>query len=96
MSDLPPAWAIEKVKQLHRKEGGATVPMAHAFARYIAEHEPDPLLVEARAICAEHWRNRRSGDFADKVIAGECDHHSDVASALAALRRGIEIGKGDQ
>ena len=102
MSDLPPDWAIEKVKQLHRKEGGATVPMAHAFARYIAEHEEppvDPLLVEARNICASRWDDKFlpiAKDIAEDFRLGRHDDDEGVEMVLRALRRGIEIGKGDQ
>jgi len=41
--DQVPDWALERAKELHRAAGGATTPMAHAFARYIAAHEEAPV-----------------------------------------------------
>lgn len=104
---LPPDWAIEKALKLMANGCQPSLGQCKCrpeywtaqinVARYIAEHEDepvDPLLVEAREIVAKYWKARGNQGFADKVGAGECDSHSDVASSFAALRRGIELAKG--
>jgi hypothetical protein len=83
-----------------------------AFARYIAEHEEppvDPLLIEARKLFAEDHRNGlialahplgscilKSGAGEDLILEGNYDHRREVSRYLAALRRGIELGKGTE
>jgi hypothetical protein len=49
----------------------------------------EPLLLEAREIVAHE--NRDIPHFAERVLAGKSDQHSDIAIALAALRRGMEL-----
>ena len=96
-----PDWALERAKELHRAAGGATTPMAHAFARYIAAHEEapvDPLLIEAREIVAVWLENNPNKAFRDKwtpenTRKGKLDDDATVAQALAALKRGIELAK---
>ncbi len=55
--------------------------------------DPDPLLIEAREICAiayEGWQDKVS---ASNFHKGFRDGGPDMSIALAALRRGIELGK---
>jgi hypothetical protein len=83
-------WAYDRVRQLvdaqtkpgwhdnHTPSG-----VANAFARYIAEHEDepeDPLLDEVQNLADELRINLSAMPWAEKAL-------------LAALRRGIEIGK---
>ena len=65
-------------------------PTLFAFAKYIAEHEEppvDPLLVEARELCAQFSHYKKG------YISGACDAHIEVRIALMALKRGIEMGE---
>lgn len=99
MADEIPQWAQDKAQRLTADEidetSGLGAGLHHAmtaFARYIAGHEEppvDPLLIEAREICA-------SRDGVDAVQArsyrdGRHDAGGAVDTALAALRRGIEL-----
>jgi len=93
-----PDWAIERARELYR----ANVPeipepkydgfsYQEAFARYITEHEEppaDPLLLEARAICASVAENK-----AYQYLDGTRDKYGDMEIALTALKRGIEMGE---
>lgn len=97
--DTPPQWAMDKALALRERENDRDsdwdIVVTRAFARYIAEHEEppvDPLLIEAREIAAETWRNAGSIRYADNIEAGRRDGANDVVIALAALRRGVEIG----
>jgi len=68
----------------------STFPTLHVLARYIAEHEEppvDPLLVEARELCAQFSHYKKG------YISGACDAHIEVRIALAAIKRGIEMGE---
>lgn len=75
-----------------------------AFAKHI-EHveEPpseEPLLAEARKICADHFRHCDAMSVARSYERGEYDNPSDgpdreMTIALTALKRGIELGKGE-
>ena len=92
--DTPPQWAFYRVAEL--SEDAPTYRVA--FAHYIAQHEQppvDPLLVEARAIVAAYCRDAGLESWAASVEAGSGDEGHDVSLVLAALRRGVEIGKGD-
>jgi hypothetical protein len=51
----------------------------------------DPVLIEAREIVAHE--NRDIPHFAERVLAGNHDAHSDMLIALAALRRGMELAR---
>ena len=75
----------------------------HKFAAYIAEKEEppvDPLLEEAREICARLYERESSKTLAKGYREGKYDHELESAAsalciALAALKRGIEIGRGE-
>lgn len=90
----PPAWAVERAKQLHRDEGGAVVPMVRAFARYIAEHEEapvDPVVLEARNLASDlGWYQANS---LGQLHSGAFDNTTTQQGLIAAIRRGIELGK---
>lgn len=97
-TDLPPYWAIEKARQKQESEvlmkDPPCGPLLRAFARYIAEHEEapvDPLVLEARTLveCTIHWSPQTDRN----LQAGKNDASNEMKVALAALRRGIEIGK---
>jgi len=71
-----------------------------AFARYIAAHEEapvDPLLIEAREICAQYWErggNPVARDIARDYRNGIHDEDDErLTPVLAALKRGIELAK---
>lgn len=81
MTDEIPDWAIDRAVVLAGGVAGMSTDALHAFAHYIAEHEEppvDPLSEEAIKLV----RNFEAGLF-----------DSNVPLALAALRRGMEIGK---
>jgi hypothetical protein len=60
--------------------------------KIIREEPPvDPLLVEARKVCADYFSYAAS--YARDIEAGLTDGGDPVPIALAALRRGIELAK---
>jgi hypothetical protein len=64
----------------------------------MSDDEPpiDPLLIEAREVLASINRARNCHEesvFVKGYLEGVFDDHDDIEIALAALRRGIEIGK---
>lgn len=78
-------WGVTEV------EDSATL---RTFARYIAAHEEppvDPLLAEARKIAANQFKGSSTEV---NISIGNHDHESLVQGCLTALKRGIEIGKG--
>lgn len=99
MTDEIPQWAWERLRELMGYKQDTEFRHWRGFdnlARYIVAHEQppvDPLLVEAREIAATcdlsgmaNWRKF--------CRAGHYDGGSEVSIALAALKRGIELGKG--
>ncbi len=95
MSKVIPDWAIRRAAEEEEKVT-ASLPYNRcqmAFARYIMEHEEepvDPLLEEAREICAEEIGPNK----AYQCRNGDRDGYIETRTALAALKRGIELGKG--
>lgn len=101
MRDLPPDWAIEKALKFMANGCQPSLSQCKCMpqywtvqinlARYIAEHEEapvDPLLIEARDICA----HESDVDLcALKYRNGDWDYTVTVKAAYSALRRGIEI-----
>lgn len=86
-----PQWALDRVYEL--TGFGSSWK---AFARYIAQHEQppvDPLLLEAREIAAEVYERQSLPEFAGRLRDGFNDDDEATLSALAGLRRGIEIGR---
>lgn len=73
---------------------------AKAGGKLIAEHEEppvDPLLIEAREIAATHAEKQDyKKDFIANIRSGNWDNDDEVQVPLAALKRGIKIGKGEQ
>lgn len=104
MTDIP-AWAFKRAAELSKDEEprihwagdkAAVYASMGAFARYIAEHEQppvDPLLVEAREIVAKYYDDEGQPNHAQAIRAGNWNETGLVKSALAALRRGIELAK---
>ena len=94
MTDIP-EWALHRVTELHTKN--ATEALWDVFARYIAEHEEppvDPLLIEAREICAAQSEEEGGNvSWAREVRCGELDDCDEVICTLRGLKRGIELGK---
>jgi hypothetical protein len=83
MTEDVPQWALDRVAALClvTRDQIAAFPWLRIFARYIAEHEEppvDPLETLAKEL-ADVWRK-------GPPAKGE-------VLALAALRRGIELGK---
>ena len=69
--------------------------LAHAALIFKHQKKPvDPLLEEAREICALDAERSYLPDAARMFRAGDNDHYHLVCAVLAALRRGVEIGKG--
>ena len=89
-----PTWAAQRACDLAQQEGNLNY--LAAFARYIAEHEQepvDPLHKEAiELVIAEEVD--RTGNQIEAIRSGMAGQ-TKVALALAALRRGIEIGGGN-
>ena len=98
---LPPDWAIERVQEITGYYWPTSTVAGHAistaFARYIAKHEEppvDPLLIEAREVWAREREESGNSRVAALYRAGRYDSDPAIKTALAALKRGIEIGKG--
>lgn len=100
MSDDIPTWAAARAHSLIAAEPEGTLWSAsaeYAFARYIAEHEEppvDPLLIEARKVLGD-WADETWGsgsNFAAEYRNGVLNDDSNSRLALAALKRGIELG----
>ena len=69
--------------------------LAHAQMIFKYQKEPvDPLLEEAREICAKDAERLRYPSSAEGYRAGDHDDSPIVQVILTALRRGVEIGKG--
>lgn len=78
------------------KAQAATLPSLPAIAARLAREgwvPVDPLLIEAREICAKITRKVGFGDEDLLCLAGKRDGSFGMAVAQAALKRGIEIGK---
>ena len=105
-----PEWAVKRACELTNLDGSTYSPetierqgvlctsIGLAFARYIADHEEEPvepLLIEAREICAADYRirypNVGDGTWPDHCINGAYDSDAEVQLTLAGLRRGIEL-----
>lgn len=98
-TDNPPEWAKMRVRELWAAEGkiNPNGDWFRAFARYIAEHEKppvDPLLIEARELAADSAAKLQHPSVSD-IRAGRKDDDLSygVGLALAALHRGIELGR---
>ncbi len=106
MSDIP-EWAFEVAAERCNLNNRNQLPVENwksqtAFnelAKTIATHEQqpvDPLLIEARKIATCARRKIGAGihdGVARAIESGGWDDHSLVDAALAALHRGIELGK---
>ena len=109
----PPSWAIDRACQLSDyqrswfnscREDNPMRKVLTAFAHQIAQTEEspleDPILTEARKICAEHFRQCEYLSVARQYEQGEYDNPHDgpdreLTIAMTALKRGIELGKGE-
>lgn len=108
-----PEWAKKRACELANADISNPIPYREshigsyghsaitALALYIAQHEEppvDPLLAEARTICADVWESRGSKVAASQYRAGVFDAGSgpSMSIALAALRRGMELAKERQ
>lgn len=100
----PAFWAIKRVLDLcglnpqerHAREAANDSPIIKAFARYIEDHEappPDPLLDEAREVIARCQEAMGMTNAAKAARLGKCDTQMSMRITLAALRRGIELGR---
>lgn len=77
---------------------GARIIAARLVERHYPELLVDPLLVEAREVCAKWAEDDKpwvSADAGEKYRDGKWDDASHMAIALAALRRGMELGRSD-
>jgi hypothetical protein len=73
---------------------GSIAALAAKLARTGWEPVADTLLLEAREICATaHHNNGGYTKWVELCRAGEHDDSPEVLATLAALKRGIEIGK---
>lgn len=88
-------WSLDQAKQwMNVNMYGMSI---QGFAAYIAEHEEAPidqLLLDARSIAADIAEKDGQTIWSSRVDLGLEDGHPDVLIALAALKRGIEIGSG--
>jgi hypothetical protein len=53
----------------------------------------DPLLIEAREICAKWCDDKSCPEAARSYRSGEYDSHHPIEAALTALRRGMELAE---
>lgn len=102
MADEIPEWAMNKAEALVRDLRDPSIfwmdRHRNAFARYIAEHEEppvDPVIREARQICADELSRRGSERAAREYLAGYYDQCNgpNMSIAVAALKRGMELAK---
>ena len=101
MNDIP-EWASERAQALAKDETlheGYT-RTHRAFARYIAEHEEppvDPLLLEARELCARQAEGDLGGNYglydAQGHREGKWDDTFQIDLVKAALKRGMELAR---
>lgn len=69
--------------------------LAHAALIFTHQEKPvDPLIAEAREICAKDAERWGLHEAARRHRAGEGDNTVMMPLILATLRRGVEIGKG--
>lgn len=104
MSDIP-EWAVKRANletaAEYTRHTSITQSEGHllAFARYIASKEEapvDPLLIEAREICALQWDARKGAietEVANDFRNGFHDDESEVFHVLLGLKRGMELAK---
>lgn len=101
--DTPPEWAIQRALAELCVGGQPVCHVVKGFARYIAEHEEppvDPLLIEAREIVAGWYvqnppKCRVLSNSPEHIRDGKCDDRGEVRQALSALKRGMELGRGE-
>ena len=67
--------------------------IAEKQARLAELDAPDPLLVEAREICAKRSETIAAHHHARGYRNGEYDGYQAMVTALAALRRGMELAE---
>ena len=88
MSDIP-QWAYHHADEEAQATGGPTFNYRRAFAQYISENEKppvDPLLLEAREICASFRRKEGLASSAEKYHQGYWDQSDYLKMVLAALK----------
>lgn len=104
MTKTPSDWALDRALELssyapteinrNKVKSGRWPAAIHAFACYIEEHEQDPLLEEAREICAAWYETEgNSAISAASFRRGQYDANTTIKITKAALRRGIELGR---
>lgn len=102
MSQAIPQWARTRAKALAEAEASCDLGNGQnllalscyqaALARLIAAHEEppvDPLLIEARKLCAHHILTVPGIQY----TGGHRDNETVMLFALDALRRGMELSK---
>jgi hypothetical protein len=94
-------WTSERIlAEMERPRGSyGFAALVLAYAKLIAEHEEapvDPLLIEARKLVAARYTGHDKDLFAEMTLSGEDDETDAVQNALAALRRGVELGKSGE
>lgn len=77
--------------------------VSHAFARYVSEHEEPPFADMVKDILRDQYPHIRSTDGkllagegpgrVEDILKGKGAAYWEMKLALAALKRGIEIGK---
>lgn len=102
MTKTPSDWAIDRALELcgdaptemnRNAVKSGSWPNIHAFACYIEENEPDPLLEDAREVCAAWFEARGDLVTAGGYREGSHDNTETIKITKAALRRGIELGR---
>jgi hypothetical protein len=77
--------------ELERQIAADEAALAEKRAQLAALPEVDPLLVEAREICATIWREENRPNFEAFYRNGVHPENRYMRTALAALRRGMEL-----
>ncbi len=98
MTDIPPELVARMVAMLRGLvRNGYLIDIATIRAIVAELPEPvDPLLEDAREICAVEMECCLSPRTAGQIRAGDHDNGAMMKAALAALRRGVEIGRGGE
>lgn len=98
-------WAVDRMLDLRDEMPGETRArrLELAFVRYIMSKEKppvDPDLIEAReVVCQNHHDKHPESPWhagqSEQVRAGHCDHLLEVIQALAGIKRGRALERGE-
>ena len=98
-ASLSNRWTVDDVTRSRFGESLSFVCSILAHAAMIEKYEPhrkpvDPLLVEARKIMADYYREIwGADDLAAGCERGDWDDNGHVSTVITALRRGMELAR---